>query len=62
MIFFGSLQNSDVSIISEYLLKEFRRTLNEMIMNENLFWLLMAGLIVIALVIQIIVDKHKKSK
>ena len=27
MIFFGSLQNSDVSIISEYLLKEFRRTL-----------------------------------
>ena len=33
-----------------------------MIMNENLFWLLMAGLIVIALVIQIIVDKHKKSK
>ena len=27
MIFFGSLRNSDVSIISEYLLKEFRRTL-----------------------------------
>lgn len=27
MIFLGSLQNSDVSIISEYLLKEFRRTL-----------------------------------
>ena len=29
-------------------------------MNENLFWLLMAGLIVIALVIQIVVDKKKK--
>jgi len=33
-----------------------------MIMNENLFWLLMAGLIVIALVIQIVADKRKKSK
>ena len=32
-----------------------------MIMNENLFWLLMAGLIVIALVIQILVDKKKKK-
>jgi len=32
-----------------------------MIMNENLFWLLMAGLIVIALVIQIVVDKKKKK-
>jgi len=31
-------------------------------MNENLFWLLMAGLIVIALVIQIVADKRKKSK
>ncbi len=30
-------------------------------MNENLFWLLMAGLIVIALVIQIVVDKKKKK-
>ncbi len=30
-------------------------------MNENLFWLLMAGLIVIALVIQILVDKKKKK-
>ena len=32
-----------------------------MIMNENLFWLLMAGLIVIALVIQIVVDKKNKK-
>ena len=30
-------------------------------MNENLFWLLMAGLIVIALVFQILVDKKKKK-
>jgi len=33
-----------------------------MLMNENLFWAIMAALIVIAIVIQMIADKRKKSK
>ena len=33
-----------------------------MIMNENLFWAIMAVLIVIAIVIQMIIDKRKKSR
>ncbi len=31
-------------------------------MNENLFWAIMAVLIVIAIVIQMIIDKRKKSR
>lgn len=36
--------------------------LKDMIMNENLFWAIMAVLIVIAIVIQMIIDKRKKSR